>query len=319
MTGTPAANAGPAGRAPAPLIVSASYRTDIPAFYADWFRQRLAAGCARVANPYGGPIATVDMTPSGCAGFIFWTRNADPFQTALEEVRARGLPFVVQVTLTAYPRALESSVVAAGRAVATMRALAERHGPATLVWRYDPILLTDLTPPDWHRRTVGRLARDLRGVCDEVVFSFATIYEKTRRNTERAAARHGFTWRDPPDDEKIALLDELAGIAEGAGFAPRLCAQPALLREPLFTPLRAARCIDADRLSRVADRPIVAEAKGNRPGCLCARARDIGAYDTCPHGCVYCYAVQRPELAKRRYRAHDAKADMLIHSGNGRA
>jgi hypothetical protein len=299
------------------MIVSASYRTDIPAFYAGWFRRRLWAGFARTTNPYGGQVHEVDLSPAGCDGFVFWTRNAAPFRDALAEVRGRGFPFVVQYTLTGYPRALEASVVAADRAVEAMHGLARTYGRETVVWRYDPVMLTSLTPPDWHLANFARLARMLKGACDEVVFSFAHIYDKTRRNTDRAAARHGFSWWDPADGEKIGLLEELAGIAAEAGFTPTLCAQPQLLREPLFTPLSPARCIDAGRLSRVAGREIAAPTKGNRPGCLCARARDIGAYDTCPHGCVYCYAVQRPDTAKRRHRQHDPASEFLVTPGSG--
>jgi hypothetical protein len=103
----------------------------------------------------------------------------------------------------------------------------------------------------------------------------------------------------------------LARTARRHGFTPTLCAQPDLLPDPLFTELRPAACIDTARLSRVAGRPITAPTKGNRPGCLCARAKDIGAYDTCPHGCVYCYAVRRPDLAKQRYHAHDPDRPLL--------
>ena len=307
------------------MIVSASYRTDIPAFYSTWFRRRLAEGWCRVANPYGGKDSIVDLTPTGdngagCDGFVFWTRNVGPFVPALAEVRALGLPFVVQYTVTGYPRALETSVIAEERSIEAMHALAREYGPDAVVWRYDPVLLSDLTPPDWHRGQVARLAKALKGAADEVVFSFATIYHKTRRNTETAAAEHGFSWWDPADAEKTDLLEELAGLAAEQGFAPKLCAQPHLLREPLFSPrsaaLSPARCVDSERLSRVAGRTIQAPTKGNRPGCFCAQSRDIGAYDTCPHGCVYCYAVRRPELAKRRYRGHDAAADSLSGERN---
>ena len=117
------------------MIVSASYRTDIPAFYARWFLNRLEAGFARVANPYGGPPALVDLTPDAVDGFVFWTRNLAPFGTALEAVSGRGTPFVVQFTATAYPRALERSVVGWEAAVAQMRAVRERWGPRAVVWR----------------------------------------------------------------------------------------------------------------------------------------------------------------------------------------
>ena len=293
------------------MIVSASYKTDIPAFYAEWFLNRLEAGRARMVNPWGGQVHTVDLRPGACDGFVFWTKNAGPFMEALAEVEARGFPFVVQYTLTGYPRALETSVVSSGRSVELMRRIAGRYGPRAVVWRYDPVILTSLTPPDWHRRQVEHLARALKGTSDEVVFSFAHVYRKTRRNTDRAAARHGFTWRDPPEAEKRALLGELAEIAAGEGIRPTLCAQPELLEGALFSGLEAARCIDAGRLSDVAGRAIAAPTKGNRPGCFCAEARAIGAYDTCPHGCVYCYAVQRPAIAKHRYRDHDPAAEFL--------
>lgn len=292
------------------MIVSASYRTDIPAFYGEWFRRRLAEGRVRVANPYGGPPYEVPLRGPGCDGYVFWTRNIAPFWPALEELRALGLPFVVHITITGYPRALETSVTHAERAVEQIHRLAETCGPRAVVWRYDPVLLTSLTPAPWHRETFARLADLLRGACDEVVFSFAHVYAKTQSNLDRAAERHGFTWHDPAAEEKAALLGELAAIAGSCGLRPTLCAQPDLLVEGLAP----ARCIDAERLSEVAGRPIAAKTKGNRPGCLCAESRDIGAYDTCPHGCTYCYAVRRPEVAKRNHRAHDPDVEILGRS-----
>ncbi|MGF1608043.1 MAG: DUF1848 domain-containing protein [Kiloniellales bacterium] len=295
------------------MIVSASYRSDIPAFYGEWFLNRLEAGFCRVANPYGGAPYRVPLAGPQVDGFVFWTRNALPFQAALERLAGAGAPFVLQYTLTGYPRPLETSVVDAAAAVETMRMLARRFGPRALVWRYDPVLLSSLTPPAWHLATFARLAKALTAgpgpASDEVVLSFAQIYAKTRNNLERAAKRHGFTWQDPPVVEKQALLAELAGIAREHGLSASLCSQPELSSEG---PLQPARCIDAARLSDLAQRPIAARTKGNRPGCLCSESRDIGAYDSCPHGCVYCYAVRSPTLAKRRYRAHDPECEFLI-------
>lgn len=289
------------------MIVSASYRTDIPAFYGTWFRERLAEGACRVANPYGGRDYRVPLDGPEVDGFVFWTRNIAPFRPALAEVSARGRPFIVHYTITGYPRALETSVANPERSAALIRGLAATYGPRAVVWRYDPVLLTSLTPPDWHRATVARLARALRGATDEVVLSFAQIYAKTRRNLERAARAHGFTWTDPDAEQKRALLADLAEIAADHGLRATLCSQPDLLT-PVLAP---ARCIDAERLSDVAGRALAAKTKGNRPGCLCAESRDIGAYDTCPHGCVYCYAVRDPALAKRQHRRHQPEGEIL--------
>ena len=289
------------------MIVSASYRTDIPAFYGDWFMRRLDAGFCRTVNPWGGPPGRVDLTPGAVDGFVFWTRNMRPFLARFAQVAAR-YPAMVQYTLTGYPRALEASTVDPERAVADIVRLARDFGPRVAVWRYDPILVSDLTPPDWHRANFATLAAALRGGTDEVVMSFAHAYRKTRRNLDAAAARHGFAWTDPEDDAKRALAADLAAIAAANGMRAIVCAQAAYTvggAEP-------ARCIDAARLSDIAGRPLAAPVKGNRPDCLCAESRDIGAYDSCPHGCVYCYAVAGPDAAKRRHAAHDPAGEFLI-------
>ncbi|MDJ0938095.1 MAG: DUF1848 domain-containing protein [Kiloniellales bacterium] len=289
------------------MIVSASYRSDIPAFYAEWFARRRTAGFCRVVNPYGGAPYRVPLTGPEVEGFVFWTRNAGPFLPVLESLAVEGLPFVIHYTVTGYPHALEPAVPPAERGVALIRALAERYGPRAVVWRYDPVTITSLTPAAWHREAFWRLAEALAGACDEVVLSFAQIYAKTRANMARAARDHDFSWQDPESQSKSALLAELAEIARVAGIAPSLCAQPELAEAGL----QPARCIDANRLSAVAGRTIAIRQKGNRPGCLCAESRDIGAYDSCPHGCVYCYAVRRQDLAKARYRAQDLDSDFL--------
>ena len=291
------------------MIVSASYRTDIPAFYGDWFGRRLEAGRAGVANPYGGPASEVLLTPDAVAGFVFWTRHVGPFLPRLDQVRALGIPFVVQFTITGYPRVLDRSTIDASVAVEQVRTVAERFGRRSAVWRYDPIVTTTLTPADWHAENFARLARALAGAVDEVVMSFVHDYRKTRRNLEAAAKRHGFAWRDPDDDEKAALLDRLAALAIDHGMTPSLCGQ----RPHLRPGIEDARCIDPARLSDVAGRPIAAAAKPHRQGCACAQSRDIGAYDTCPHGCVYCYAVTSQATAKRRFAAHDPDGEFLSH------
>ncbi len=258
-------------------------------------------------NPYGGSPYEVRLTQPYVDGFVFWTKNVGPFLPVLDELKVAGVPFVVHYTITGYPTALEQAVTDALRAIGHCRDLSGRYGCRSVVWRYDPILMTDLTPADWHRKTFRDLAGALAGRCDEVVTSFAQIYRKTGRNLAAAARRHGFAWRDPEDGEKRALLADLAEIAAGQGMAVTLCTQPTLQ----IAGTRPSRCIDADRLSDVAGRPIGARSRGNRPGCRCAESRDIGVYDTCPHGCVYCYAVNHRDRARRAFRAHDPAAESL--------
>ncbi|MCY4190378.1 MAG: DUF1848 domain-containing protein [Rhodospirillaceae bacterium] len=293
------------------MIISASYRTDIPAFYGDWFLRRVAAGAARFRNPFGGAMVEVSLRPEHVDGIVFWTRNFGPLMDHLAPIQNRNWPFIIQYTLTGYPRILEPSVIDEETATAQVRALADKFGKRVVVWRYDPIVITDYTDEQWHRQTFGRLARCLQSCVDEVVVSFVEPYRKTRRNLNRMTAATGVVWRQLPDDKKLALLRNLAPIAAENGMTLTLCAQPGLVRAPRTRAdsterhNRPARCIDVYRLSDVAGRPITAKQKGNRPGCLCAQSRDIGVYDTCPHGCVYCYAVQDRERAKAAFSRHD--------------
>jgi len=288
------------------MIVSASYRTDIPAFHAAWFLARLGAGFAEVRNPYDGAPYRVLLRSPEAAGFVLWTRNIKPLLPELAQVAARA-PFMVQFTITGYPRPLEPSVIDAEAAVAQVRALRQEWGARAVVWRYDPILISSLTPVEAHRSGFGKLAAALQGSVDEVVVSFADLYRKSARNLAAAARQHGFTWRDPDLEEKRALIAELAAIAAEHRMRLTLCTEPGLASADA----PAARCIDAERLSEIAGRPLRAREKGNRPGCLCTESRDIGAYDTCAQGCAYCYAVGSPKRAAARIKALDPEAPSL--------
>ena len=290
------------------MIVSASYRTDIPAFYAEWFVRRLDEGFALVRNPYSAQMYRVDLRPQRVTGFVFWTRNFGPLLERLDRLRALGRPFVVQFTITDYPRQIEPAVIPAEKAVAQMHRLAREVHPLCPVWRYDPVLFTSLTPTEFHERNFARLAAALEGATDEVVISFAQIYAKSRRNLDAAARRHGFTWTDAPDDAKRELAARLALLARRHGMRLTVCSQP----EYLAPGAEEARCVDVRRLARISGEPLEAPLKGNRPGCACHESRDIGEYDTCPHGCLYCYAVRHRRVALARYRAHDPASPSLL-------
>jgi hypothetical protein len=286
------------------MIISASYRTDIPTFYGEWFMNRLRARYCQVVNPYGRQVYRVSLAREDVDGFVFWTKNLGPFLERLREVGRRGYPFVVQYSINAYPRSLEVSVVDARQSVHHMRWLCDEYGPRVGVWRYDPILLTAETSADFHLTNFERLARELEGSTDEVVISFAQIYRKTERNLRRL----GFSWEDPPAGKKREMAGALAAIAKSRGMQLTICSQ----RELLVPGAEDARCIDARRLEDVAGSPIRAQHKAHRKACGCYQSRDIGDYDTCPHGCVYCYAVVRRTLAQERFRQHDPAGEMLF-------
>jgi hypothetical protein len=115
------------------MIISASYKTDIPTFYGEWFANRLQAGYCKVVNPHNKVISRVSLQPRDVEGFVFWTKNVGPFLGRLADVHALGVPFVVQHTITGYPRSLEQSVVDAAKAVQHVREIAERYDPRVCV------------------------------------------------------------------------------------------------------------------------------------------------------------------------------------------
>lgn len=290
------------------MIISASYKTDIPTFYGEWFMNRLIAGYCKMVNPYNRRVIRVSLHRETVEGIVFWTKNVGPFLKYLPEVKKRGFAFILQHTINGYPRALEQAVVDASKAVEHLRRVADTFGPRVCVWRYDTIINSSLTPREYHMETFSRLARSLEGATDEVVISFAHLYQKTLRNMEKAAKEHGFTWSDPADEWKKGLATELASIASAHRIRLTVCSQPQFIMPGCYE----ARCVDADRLADVIGSRIKACLKGNRKECGCFESRDIGEYDTCPHGCVYCYAVQNQTLAKTRHKQHDPMGESLF-------
>lgn len=286
------------------MIISASYKTDIPAFYRDWFDRRRRAGYCLVRNPVTGVPFRVSLLPEHVDGYVFWTKNLAPFRDTLLDLRRNRQPFVVQYTINGYPRELERAVTDWRRAADHLHWIATEFGPHAAVWRYDTVLLSSLTPPDWHRRNFETIAAALAGATNEVVLSFAHFYRKTLRNLDAAARAQHFTWHDPDLPARQQLLRDFTAISAAHGLAATVCAQPETGGVP-------ARCIDPARLALVAGYPIRARRKGNRPGCDCAESRDIGAYESCPHGCVYCYAVETPARARRHWRDHDPSSEIL--------
>jgi len=282
-------------------IISASYKTDIPTFYGDWFGERLKAGYVDIRNPFNNRFSRVSLKPDDVDGFVFWTRNISPFLPRLKALQSDGRPFYIQYTITAYPKALESSVPDPGHAVQRVVQLAELYGPEKVVWRYDPILISTLTPESFHLDTFARLSDALAGQVTEVVVSFTQFYRKTNRNLKKLE-QQGVVCRDPDLPEKKALLDRLSEVAAGNGQVLTLCSQPDLATDRLA----GAVCIDAKRLGLE-----TGPDKGNRPGCLCMASKDIGGYDSCLHGCAYCYAVSDTEKARHVFKQHSPFSNHL--------
>ncbi len=272
------------------MIVSASRRTDIPAFFADWFMEGIRAGRLEVPNPrVVSQKRFVSLLPEDVEAIVFWTRDPRPLLPRLAEIDGRGIGYVFQVTLTPYGPPLEPGLPPLEERLGAVLDLAARLGPARVNWRYDPIVLSNRTDADFHRRAFSSLARRLRGRVGGVTLSLLDWYKKTERAL-RPLAADGFDFfrAGPGSPGAQELLADLAGMARSEGFIPCACAEDADLGALGIEP---ARCVDAARLSALFGRAIPGRKdRAQRPACRCHESVDVGRYGTCRHGCLYCYA-----------------------------
>ncbi|MEK6711619.1 MAG: DUF1848 domain-containing protein [Nitrospinota bacterium] len=285
------------GKAPDPQVISVSRRTDVPAFHVRWFLRRLEEGFAEYRNPFSGKLHRVSLRPGDVRAFVFWTRNPAPLLPHLDRI---GAPCYFLYTVNGYPKGLERAVPPLAQAVRTFAKLSERLGPGRVRWRYDPIYLSQETDPAFHRRNFARIADALEGLTRECIASFADMYGKVRRNAAKLPGELRPEEGDFP--ARKALMDELAEMAGERGMRLLACCEDALVGGPVGK----ARCVDPELLERIAPSREPLPIRPTREECGCAASRDIGAYDTCPHGCLYCYANASPEAALARYRKIDS-------------
>jgi len=284
-----------------PQIVSCSRRTDIPAFYTPWLLNRLEAGFCHVRNPYGPQIRRVSLRPEDVAGLIFWTRDPRPLLPHLAGLKTADFDFYFLMTITGYPEAMEPHCPETDRQVEAFVECAERH-PGRVFWRYDPIVLSRATPPEYHLRRFDEISGRLEGHTARCYFSFAVWFRKTRANL-LAIDTGGFGFVDPETETRRALVGRLRERAGERGMRLYSCCEDALV-EP---GIEKAHCADASLFKRA----VAARPAPTRQDCGCWTSVDIGAYDTCLHGCRYCYATRRHEAAAAAHAAHDPLDSML--------
>lgn len=286
------------------MIVSASRRTDIPAFYMPWLLNRLAAGFAMTRNPMNPrQIRRVDLSPSAVDCIVFWSKNPAPLLAGLDGLEAFAIPFGLGFTLNAYDSDLEPGVPLLRERIATFRALARRIGPEKLVWRYDPIAFSPRYDATFHCESFRRIAEELAGCTTRCITSFLDFYARTRRNLA------GTQVREPAPEECRGLASELAVIASRSGIRLETCAESGL-------PLPLAACIGSEWIEAICGHKVGAKKdSGQRKLCNCIRSIDIGTPDCCPHGCRYCYANRSPESARHRAEtAYDPDSPFLCSS-----
>ncbi|MFA6222509.1 MAG: DUF1848 domain-containing protein [Desulfomonilaceae bacterium] len=269
-------------------IISASRRTDIPAFHSDWLINRLREGVAHVGSPFNNKLRSVSLAPENVIAIIFWTKNSAPLTRYLDEISTRGYDFTFLYTVNNYPKLVEPNVPEIGLTMRTLEHLFDRYGSSALRWRYDTIILTETLNRSWHINNFRKLCGIMGPLVDECIFSFCDYYKKTKAKMRNHLPDH----HEPTQEEAVKLALELADVASEHGIRMLSCAHDFLSQGPIGS----ARCIDRQFLKRVVtasnklERLANVKSRPTRKGCRCDYSIDIGEYNTCDHNCVYCYA-----------------------------
>ncbi len=284
------------------MIISASRRCDIPAFYSPWLAKRFEQEFVFVRNPFNRhQVGRVGLSPSDVDAIVFWSKNPAPMISHLDIFKS--FPYYFQYTLTGYPVAYEPNLPSVEARIATFQTLAEQHGSDRLVWRYDPILISPECTLAWHRSMFSFLCERLAGCTDTCVISFLDMYRHMKPRCDF------FGIREPEQTECLELAEYFVSVSARYGIEIHTCTETLDLSA---LGILKSSCIDGHRLERICGRPFLTRKdQYQRKGCGCIESVDIGTYDTCPHGCIYCYANPGRSDALERV-GHDIDSPFLI-------
>lgn len=291
------------------MIISASRRTDIPAFYSEWLMNRIGAGCCRVVNPFNAnQVSTVSLAPADVDVIVFWTKNAGPLLPRLADLDSLGYRYYFQYTVNGYHAPLEPGLPPLEECVSTFRRLSELIGPQRVIWRYDPIIISDETPEEYHAGQFERIASLLSGSTGRAVVSVADEYRAAKGRLDRLGI--GYRQPDAGDPAFGEMIGRMAEAAGRSGMEIFSCAETLDLAPFGVAP---GKCVDDGYIRKVFGIEVGGRKdKSQRLECGCVASSDIGAYDTCLHGCAYCYATRSAKTAAGNSEAHDPRSASLV-------
>ncbi len=286
------------------MILNTGSRTDIPAYYSSWFYNRIREGYVLVRNPYNPPQVTrYRLSPKVIDILVFCTKNPQPMFDNLDMLK----PYIClwYVTITPYGPDIEPDVPPKEAVMESLKRLSERLGSKRVIWRYDPVVITEKYSVKYHIREFEQMARSLSGYTGQCVVSFIDLYEKTKRN-------FGAAEQVSPRDQR-RLVGAFSGAAGENHMEIHLCCED----ESLVTDhVDAKGCMSKEVLENAAGyRMTMPNKRYRRRGCSCVLGADIGAYNTCGHGCLYCYANYDRKTVVRNMACHDENSPFLIGHG----
>ena len=283
------------------MIINTGQRTDIPAFYADWFVNRLKAGFVLVRNPYNPRSVTrYRLSPEVVDLIGFCTKNPAPMLPHLDLLRPYGQYWYV--TITPYGKEIEPGVPDKREVLDSFRRLSDIVGPDRMGWRYDPVFISGEYPAERHIRAFEYMAQTLSGYTRTAVISFVDLYEKTKRNFPEV--------RPVTAEQRLQLGKAFVEIAGQYGMTVRPCGEGDEL-----APFGAdcSGCMTVAMYEQALGRRLkVPKTAPARKECACYLGGDIGAYNTCGHLCRYCYANYDAATVRKNLAAHDPESPLLI-------
>ena len=283
------------------MIINTGQRTDIPAFYSEWFSNRLKDGFVCVRNPYNPEqVSRYRLSPDVVDVIGFCTKNPSPMFKYMNLLKEYGQYWFV--TITPYGRDIEPNVPDKHKLIEDFKSLSQMVGKNSMGWRYDPIFISDRYTEEYHMHAFEQIAASLEGCTETVVISFIDLFPKVRRNFPEA--------REVTREQMIRLGKEMIKIASLHGMTVKPCAEGDELSK------YGADCGGCMRISdyekAIGKRLDAPKKKGARAACACYLTCDIGAYNTCRHLCKYCYANADPKIVITQSKLHDPKSPFLI-------
>jgi DNA repair photolyase len=284
-------------------IISASRRTDIPAFYSDWFVNRLKSGYLYVRHPYSGRWIYVSLKPEDVGAIVFWSKNLSPLLKKLEIIERITRNLFFHFTITGN-KELEPNTPDYRDAIEDFIYIVNRYSSEQIVWRFDPICITNRLDFGVYEELFRMCAERLSGYARRCYISFVNPYRKVLRNFQRYTD-HRLV--EISTSEKRLYATRLTDIAKGYGIKIYACCNDYLLSDRVFK----GSCINGEYLSTLFSISLDTLRTPSRKECACTKSIDIGAYDTCAHGCVYCYANTDKERAENAAKRHNPRWNSL--------
>lgn len=288
------------------MILSASRRTDIPAFYSEWFINRLRKGFVLVPNPYNTKqLSRITLSPEIIDCIVFWTKDATPMidkLSCLEELGYKDYYF--EFTITAYDESIEKQLRPKSEIINTFQRLSDKIGADRVDWRFDPIILNDQITEVLILTRFEEMCKMLAAYTTKCITSFVDIYKHTPP-----------AFQNMPDEKKEYMAKYLSEIASSYNLHLYTCSE-----EKDFSSfgINRSACLDKEKIENIVGYQLLTRKDaGQRKACGCMESIDIGVYNTCNHGCVYCYATKSHKTSEKNRLLHNPHSPMLIGVPNG--